>query len=242
MIHNINRLVILILLAATIGIGQIKAAQNDIILTWSSSSFAPAWYPGKHLPSSGSQITVSASPEILIRGTNLRPQDLTYRWFLDYRLQNAVSGKGQQDFSFTASGSKGAVINVKAEIYNPTGSLLGQKSLKITLAEPTVQIHRLLDNSFRGLAFKNSADLRPSQKISFIAAPYFFNITDTTQLEFRWRANDEPALGAAERPDILHLEIGSEIPVGAVYDLIATIQNNLQKNESALGFLKITIR
>ena len=242
MIYNINRLVILILLTATIGIGQIKAAQNDIILTWSSSSFAPVWYPGKHLPSSRSQITVSASPEILIQDGNLKPQNLTYRWFLDYRLQAAASGQGQQDFSFIAGGSKGAEINVKAEIYNPAGVLLGQKSLKITLAEPSVQIHHLFENQFIGTAFKNAAEIQPGQNISFIAAPYFFNAANIEQLNFFWRANDESALGAAERPDILHLEVGSEIPVGAIYDLVATIQNNLLKNESALSFLRITIR
>ena len=242
---RVYRMTILIFLLA---VGLIAAqinAQNDadIILTWSSSSFAPAGYPGKHLPSSGSQIIVSASPEILLRGTNLKPQDLTYRWFLDYRLQSAASGQGQQDFSFAASGSKGTTINIKVEIQNPAGVLLGQKSLKITLAEPTVQIHHLFENQFIGTAFKNAAEMPPGQKINFIAIPYFFNIAGAAQIDFSWRANNQPIFpDPRKRPDIAHLEIDSEMPPGAIYDLVAAVQNNIRKNETASAFLRINVR
>lgn len=240
--NYVYRMTILIFLATVIGVGQINA-QNDIILTWSSSSFAPAWYPAKPLPSSGSQITVSASPEILLQDTKLKPQDLIYRWFLDYRFQKAASGRGQQDFSFTARGDKGATINIKVEIQNPAGVLLGQKSLKIPLAEPTVQIHHFFENQGIGTVFKSVAEIPPGQIVNFLAAPFFFNATSPEQLNFSWRANNEPVLiDPSKRPDIVNLDIGPEIPVGATYDLVATVQNNLRPNEKASHFLRINIR
>lgn len=220
-----------------------STSDNGIILTWSSSSFVPLWYPGKPLPSSGSQITVSASPEILLQGTNLRPHNLTYRWFLDYRLQNAASGQGQQDFSFIASGSNGTIINIKVEIYNPAGVLLGGKSLKITLAEPTVQIHHLFENQFIGTAFKNAAEIKPGQNISFIVIPYFFNIISSEQLDFLWHTNNNPVFpDPNKRPNIAHLEINPEMPLGSIYDLQVTIKNKFKEKESASNFLRINIK
>ncbi len=105
-----------------------------------------------------------------------------------------------------------------------------------------VQIHRLLGGQFLGLAFKNNTDLRPGQNLDLAAAPYFFNANDITQLSFLWSANNEPVTGSAARPDILHLEVGPEIPAGTIYDLAATVQNTIQKNETGSNFLRITIK
>ncbi len=216
---------------------------NSIILTWTSSSFVPAWYPLKPLPSSGSQITVSASPEILIRnqGLELKPQDLTYRWFLDYQFQQSASGKGEQNFKFHTAGAKGTAIPVKVEICDDNGLILGEKSLRITFDKPTVQIHTLILHQPLGPALKNNLTIRAGENVTLIAVPYFFNITDGSQINFNWTANDEPVLGAPERTDILNIKTDKETPFGTVYDIVSQLKSKINQ-ESALNQLIITVK
>ncbi|MDP1629105.1 MAG: hypothetical protein Q8L57_00640 [bacterium] len=216
---------------------------NSIILTWSSSSFTPAWYPLKPLPSAGSQITVSASPENLIKEKELKlkPRDLTYRWSLNYRVQQSVSGKGKQDLNFVAAGTRGTDIPVKVEIRDDTGLILGEKSLKITLGEPTVQIHALTPRQSLGPALKSNLTVSPGEKVSLIAVPYFFNIDDASQIYFSWTVNDEPLLDFPERPDILEIKTDPETPFETVYNTISRLQSKISK-EFASSHLIITVK
>ncbi len=236
----------ILLIFGTMTFAESRAAalnnnSNSIILTWSSSSFAPAWYPLKPLPSSDSQITVSASPEILIQGKNLTTQDLEYRWFLDYRLQNSASGRGQQDFIFFAAGTKGTDIPVKVEIHDDTGLILEEKSLKITLGEPTVQIHNLTSRQSPGPALKNNLTLPAGEDISLIAVPYFFNIAESSQINFNWIANNEPVMGAPERTDILNIKTDKATPFGTVYNIASRLKSIINQ-EFASKNLIITVK
>jgi len=86
---------------ATVISGQTYHKETVVIpatvdLLWQAYTYTPAWYKGKPLPSSTSDVKIVAVPYFKTAGGEmLSASDLTYNWNLNYKNIGSASGYGK---------------------------------------------------------------------------------------------------------------------------------------------------
>jgi len=205
---------ILFLFSASIA----TAAQSRALITWQAQSFAPAEYPGKNLPSPGTNIKLGLEA---IKENKL--QDLSkinIRWYLDGKL--LTQGPGLKETNFTVN--KGATYShfVRAVIMDKQ-EISGTVDIPIVSPKVIIKTPSPTDTSV------------PLGKTLFQAIPYFFNVANLGELIFKWSVNNQ----ALEGNNLLELEITPPIPSNHNLNVRVTAQN--LKNDLEFGTKEINL-
>jgi hypothetical protein len=193
-------------------------AASRALITWQSQSFVPAEYPGKILPSPGTNIKLGLE---LIKENKL--QDLSkinIRWYLDGKL--LTQGFGLKETNFTAS--KGATYShfVRAVI-------MAEQEVSGNVDIPIVNPKVIIKTP-------SPADtLIPLGKTLLQAIPYFFNVASLEELIFKWSVNNQGLEGS----NILELEIAPPIPLNSILNVRVMAQN--LKNDLEFGTKEINL-
>ncbi len=177
-----------------------KSQEMPITLTWSTNTYIPANYIGKALPIRESQVEIAAN----IDSPNLNPDNLSYFWSVNHYINKNGSGRGKQTFIFNTKSTNSDYL-ITVEVRSANGSLLGSPSLPIRVQEPEIVLKTDIPSS----VLKKSYIISSEQEINFLAQPYFFNIKNISQLNYKWTLGQQEALEISrDKPNLFSVRVG----------------------------------
>jgi len=212
-----------------VGLAQSQATQINITLTWSTDTYVPAKYQGKALPIRGSNIEINAN----IDESEINPENLIYNWFINDYFQEESSGLNKQVLKFNTEITINNKNVIRLEIKNTNNIFLGIAYLSIEICEPEIILYvKNLPNKY---------EIKSNQEAQFVARPYFFNISNTNELNYKWKFDEQEALKIDENnPNTLILKI-NELTESIKKKLEVIAENKNNKNQKAQSIIEITL-
>lgn len=216
---------------------QSQSSEIEVTLTWSTNTYIPLDYPGKSLPSEGSMIEIVAN----IDSKGIDPQNLTYNWFIDNKLQENNSGLGKDVFKYKLERSINKEYGIRLEVENEEKNLFSSFYILIEPVEPDLTLETKSDLSESSNP-PQEYQVFTNQEIKFIAQPYFFNINNLNELSYDWSLNGESASQISnDTPNTLVIKIG-QISQSISQKLTVWVENknnSLQraKTETSITFI-----
>ncbi|HVM77310.1 MAG TPA: hypothetical protein VMU07_04115 [Candidatus Paceibacterota bacterium] len=185
------------------------AAGPQFFITWKASgSYAPSGFSGKVLPTYGSQIT--ASLELISGGVPLDLSGQKIFWYVNETLIGG--GLGAQSITFPPIGQAPTSMTLKVELPSYRGATL-IKTILIPMVPPQV----VLVAPYPGGQFS-------ANPVTLTAIPYFFNVTSSASLSYRWTVNGQSSANA-ENPQIAQVALPNGTAAGTSFPISVTISN-----------------
>lgn len=161
-------------------------------LLWQATSYTPPFYRGKGLPASGSDLTVTALPDIrTASGRRLSADELIFTWKQNGRILGAFSGRG-----------KDTVTLPGPEIYKNFDIIVDAISLdqsvgasaRLTLRPATPRVLFYESHPTLGVRFEEALGDTfeiPGGEVMVSAQPYFFETRSPSEraVQYRWNLN-----------------------------------------------------
>ncbi len=163
-----------------------QAVSNNMVLTWSTNTFAPAAYPGKPLPAYGSLIDLTVDP---LNSSTGKMDGLNFIWFLNGDKQIFSSGKNQTRFMFRISSSASTPVSVGVQVQDDNNNILAELNTSIPVVFSEIVLYPAEGNSGYHSPALNSVQTSPGQELQLLAAPYFFNSLFRLFCPFNQRIN-----------------------------------------------------
>jgi len=228
-IKKINYLLIAILIAIclifTFELAQSQTQQINITLTWSTDTYTPLKYQGKALPVRDSNIEVVAN----IDDSRINSENLIYNWFINDYFKEESSGLNKQVLKFNTAITTNNKNAIRLEIRNTDGVFLGVTYLSIETREPEIVI------------LTNKYEIKLNQEARFIAKPYFFNISNINELNYKWGFNEQEASEIDKNnPNMLILKI-NELTESIKKKLSIFVENKNNNFQRAQKIIEITL-
>ncbi len=166
--------VVLGLAFSSLVFGQGADPQTEVLLNWTSQTYAPNGYIGKTLPTGNSWITATVDAVQNGRVVNIDKENIY--WYKDDQFIDG--GVGLWQINLKAPEIPGDVISLRAEIPSLGGGAL--KTMDIPIVQPVVA----LDAPYPG-------GYASGTKIKVSALTYFFDTTNPLNLKYNWKINGE---------------------------------------------------
>lgn len=198
---------------------------SAVNLVWEADTSAPPLFLGKPLYSGGSSLKVIAFPTVVINGSRVAAQSLSYQWTRQDQALPAQSGLGRTILSFGGDQLQ-AQEDIGVKIYFGT-SLVAQGAISIPASQPQIQLYER--NALRGVLYDAAlpAGIALSGKeITVVAQPYYFSNSALRagSLQYAWALDGNDITGPDSARGILTLrQTGSGAGQSS---LSATLQNN----------------
>ncbi|MDP2704588.1 MAG: hypothetical protein Q8P01_05280 [bacterium] len=151
------------------------AASSQVLLTWEAENYVPALYPGRHLVTPGSSVSISA--ELLSGGKLQDARQATFTWYVDG--DRFLKGVGKKEISFSAKKGYGNSYSVRVVIQSGENEF--EAASQILISRPEL----VLAHPY------TSGVLRAGGEASFRALPYFFSVSSSRDVQVSWSVNDE---------------------------------------------------
>lgn len=197
----------------------------QFLVSWQANSFTPSWYQGKIFPTTGSRIDVKF--ELIDAGKIVDLSKTAVRWYINDNLViNEVNGLGIKSYFFINNDYVGNNINLRISIPNYNGNTL-DNVIDIPIANPEVVINVPYPDK-----------LVSAGKLTLEAIPFFFNVSNNSNILFSWDANGQPT--SATGNPFLNLNI--EAAAGPEIDLGILIKNIANELETAGKNIKLKIQ
>lgn len=186
---NFKKILILSLLFVPILVGA-----QEIDLLWQGDTYAPPFYKSRALWTNQSDIIIQAIPHIKTSsGGELDPTKLVYKWWKNSVVLGDISGVGKNSITFSAP-IVGRPQNIKIEILNNDGEILGSASKEFTPISPSLVVYE--DSPLYGIMFNKEAGDSygmSGEEINLIAFPLFFSATnkDSELMKYSWQTNSK---------------------------------------------------
>lgn len=228
-IKKLNYFLIFILIAGcwlfVSKLAQSQISQIDITLTWSTDTYTPLGYQGKALPVRGSDIEVVAN----IDDSRIDSENLTYNWFINDYFKRESSGLNKQVLIFNTAITTNDKNIIRLEIKNTNNTFLGITYLSIKTHQPEIAI------------ITNKYEIKSNQEAQFIAKPYFFNISNINELDYKWGSdNQEASKTDGNNPNILILKI-NKLTESIKKKLSISVENKNNNFQRAQKTIEITL-
>jgi hypothetical protein len=187
-------------------------APASVSLLWEADTYTPPFYKGKALFTPQSNVKVVALPDLVTPdGRKLNPKELVYTWKQDGRSLPGSSGYGKQ-VAIIPSSLIPRPMTVSVSVDSPGGTLHGESSVRIPIAEPEIVFYE--NSPVLGVVLARSLGKFFSlekEEMSLVAIPYFFKGSSRTDalLDYAWKLNGKNIAG--ERGDMLTVR-QSEFP------------------------------
>jgi hypothetical protein len=175
-------------------------------LIWEADTTVPPWYRGKSLYSAGSSLTITAFPQIILRGASVSANNLTFEWKRNNTPLPQQSGKGKNVLRI--SGNQllpGEDIGVDVLIGD---ALVGRGRLGVPAQNPEVILYVrdplrgvLYDSALGGVVELNATEF------TIKAEPFYFanrSFTDGS-VPFEWKLNNKKTNGPETTEGVLTL-------------------------------------
>lgn len=182
-------------------IAQFSSAQTvaapEFLVTWSAKTYVPSDYLGKILPTKSSQVSIGL--DLVDRNKIADLSGATISWFLN---ENFIrSGVGLKNININLNG--GLSSNIRVSITDYSADELDH-IFSIQSVEPEI----VIDTKNPLILSRNQIQL-PAKDHLLEARPFFFNITNPNELNFKWRVDNKLISGSAENPGFLNLNLGT---------------------------------
>ena len=183
----------------------------QVYLVWEADTSTPPLYRGKALYSLGSQITVTAFPQVVANGATLSTNNLSFQWQRGGTAVSAQSGKGRSALTVEGDQLK-AGESVSVDVY--FGDVrVARGSVFIPATDPQILLYPR--DPLRGVLFDQAlpaAISLASREITVQAVPYFFankSLADGS-LVYDWTLNNQTTSGPETGRGILTLRQSGE--------------------------------
>lgn len=211
---------------------SVSISSFSVSVVWSADTFVPADYEGKALPIVGGLVTLTAIPDI--RGEN--PEDLLYTWYVD--SESRVRGvANEQSFSFHITKNV-LFVPVVVEVSNPGQSILVRQAITVPVMHPSVLLYHAGEKS---TALSPGAfSVNRGEKTNVYARPFYFHISQASDLSYQWRFANTNAAGTPPDPDFLLLSVPENSGSGET-PLTVSAESFIVPGEQAKTELPVTI-
>lgn len=160
-------------------------------LSWSANTYVPLDYPGRPLPSRGSEVEIA----VQLHDPSRNPQNLSFDWLVNDQLQKDASGPGKNTFRFVLGENISKIYAIKAKIANPADqSTFETNPVALRAREPEVIIQT------------PATRISSNQSAKIIAQPFFFDIAGLDRLNYEWVFNNQLPSSSDNEPNALLLE------------------------------------
>lgn len=169
---------------------------STINLMWEADTSVPPLYRGKALYAPGSNLRVTAFPQVVTGGRTISASSLSYQWKRGGEPVPSQSGKGRSLFAFAGNQLKGNE-SVSVDVYLGT-ALVGQGSITIPVTKPQIVLYQR--DPLRGVLWNEalpSAISLTTKEITVQAVPYFFSndSLSSSDLTFEWKLDGRTTTG-----------------------------------------------
>ena len=195
---------------------------SDIALVWQADTYIPKWYKGKALPSSNSEITITAIPRISLGGSVIRPENLIYQWSINDDTR-AQSGVGSNIFRFKAGSFEGRLHWIRVVVEDSQKRIRKTGELLIAPRSPRAVIYA--SSPLGGIEPRSAVSSLSATKdalVDLLAEPFFFAGKSRNSFSFSWRTAGVASEGLPENPYILSVDTrgatSAQIPVSVTVD------------------------
>ncbi len=200
---------------------------SAVNLIWEADTSVPPLFLGKPLYSAGSSIKAVAFPTVVVNGSRVAAQSLSYQWTRQDLALPAQSGLGRTTLSFDGNQLQ-PEENIGVDVYFGS-SLVARSAVVIPVSQPELRLYER--NSLRGILYDTAlpAGIALSNKeITIAAQPYYFSNSSLQAgaLQYSWALDDQEITGPDSARGILTLR---QTGGGAGQsNLTATLQNNVE--------------
>jgi hypothetical protein len=216
-----------------------QVVSNNLVLTWSTNTFAPPTYEGKPLPVYGSVIDLTVDP---LNSSAGKMDGLNFVWFLNGDKQIFSSGKDRTRFMFRVSSSAGDKVLISVQIQDNDNNILAELAASIPIVSSEIVLYPAEENSNYNSSAINSVQTSPGQELHFLAAPYFFNIASAKELEYQWSFEGQPIIKVEDANRFsLKIDAGS-LAEHLQKELSVFVENPKNRAQQASNKIDIVIR
>lgn len=195
---------------------------SDLALVWRADTYVPRWYKGKALPSSNSEIIVTALPKISLVGSIIRPENLIYQWSID-DTERALSGVGANVFRFKTDAFSGHLRWIRVVIEDTQKRIRKTGELLIAPQNPRAVIYA--SSPLGGIeprSVVSNFSVVKDALVDLLAEPFFFAGKSKREFSFSWNVGGSDTGGTPENPYILSVDTretrSSNIPISVTVD------------------------
>lgn len=213
---------------------------SNVALVWEADTSAPPLYAGKTLYSGGSPLKVVAFPSVVINGSRVASQSLSFQWTRNEQAEPSQSGQGRNVFAFDGDQLQPGE-DVEVKVYFGT-ALVAQGEISVPAATPVVRLYErdALRGTLTDAALPSGISLS-KKEITLVAQPYYFGraALESGSLSYAWNLDGNEITGPDSAKGILTLrQTGSGEGQG---QLALDVQNNLDDQLVQAGSAILTI-
>lgn len=166
-----------------------RISTSEVDMYYEAQTFVPPFYNGKAKFSNQSSVIVYATPRGMGADGKLIPvENYTYKWYVNDRAFQSLSGYGKNYFVYTDSIlSEPAKISVT--VSSRDGSVAGEGVIVLRPSSPKISFYE--ENPIYGTIYESSmlgTRNLDREEITFRAIPYFFD-NNIFGLNFIWKMN-----------------------------------------------------
>ncbi len=200
---------------------------SAVNLVWEADTSAPPLFMGKPLYSAGSSLKVVAFPTVVVNGSRVAAQSLSYQWTRGDLALPAQSGLGRNTLSLQGDQlqlQEDVVVNVYLG-----NSLVAQGGISIPASQPQLLLYER--NALRGVLYDAALPqgiALSNKEITIAAQPYNFSNSSLAAgaLQYAWMLDGNEITGPDSARGILTLrQTGGG---NGQSQLSATLQNNAE--------------
>lgn len=169
----------------------------EFLVSWRATNFVPADYQGKSLPSKSSMVEIGFDVIDGNKPANLSQNNIS--WYLGNNYVS--SGVGMKTIRITIPTDLDQAVRMT--IANYKGS-----DLDFGFIIPVSKPKLVLSTKTPTQTAKNQRFL-PVRSHLFEARPFFFNVKNLRDLNFKWQVNNELVTGEAGNPEFMSMDFGS---------------------------------
>jgi len=201
---------------------------STVALVWEADTSAPPLYAGKTLYSGGSQLKVIAFPSVVINGSRVASQSLSYQWTRKDELLAGQSGQGRNVLTLEGDQLQPGE-DIRVDVYFGV-ALVARGRIFVPAVTPIVRLYER--DALRGVLTDAALPMGISltqKEITILAQPYHFSraATEGAALSYDWTLDGNEITGPDSGRGLLTLrQTGSGAGEG---QLAVDIQNNLDE-------------
>ncbi len=179
---------------------------STVNLVWEANTSAPPLYAGKTLYSGGSQLKVVAFPNVVINGSRVAPESLSYQWTRVDQALPAQSGQGRYVLDIDGDQLQPSE-DIGVKVYFGA-ALVAQGGISVPAVAPAVRLYErdALRGTLTDAALPSGISLT-KREITIAAQPYFFARTaaESGALSYAWNLDGNEIVGPDSARGLLTL-------------------------------------
>lgn len=179
---------------------------STLALVWEADTTAPPLYAGKTLYSGGSKLRVVAYPTVVINGSRVAAQSLSYQWMRGDQALPAQSGQGRQVLDLIGDQLQPSE-DIGVKVYFGT-ALVAQGGISVPAVAPAVRLYErdALRGTLTDAALPSGISLA-KREITIAAQPYFFAraAAESGALAYAWTLDGDEIVGPDSARGLLTL-------------------------------------